>query len=151
MASETTPRPGLLRHNYAAVVTDDLGRRPPRPLLIAAALCAVEAVGLLVAAVAEGVAFDPDRAVMGATTTAFFAAYAVALLGCAWAVTRGRSWGRSPLVLAQLIQLGVAWSFRGGSTTWLAAVLAVVALVVGVGLVHRSTTAFLLPGEPEGY
>ena len=37
------------------------------------------------------------------------------------------SWARSPVVLAQLLQLGVAWSFRQEPTTWVAVALAVVA------------------------
>jgi hypothetical protein len=42
-------------------------------------------------------------------------------------------------VLAQLIQLGIAWSFRGGDTTLVAVALAVVALVVVVGLLHPAS------------
>ena len=42
-------------------------------------------------------------------------------------------------MLAQLIQLGVAWSFRGGETTWVAIALAVVALVVLAGLLHPAS------------
>lgn len=114
---------------------------------MAVGLSVLEALALLGAAVAEVAAFDRGRAVMGGTTAAFFIGYAAALLGCAWAVLRGRSWGRSPLLLAQLIQLGVAWSFRGGSTTWLAVLLAVVAVVVVGCLLQRATTAYLLPDE----
>ena len=57
---------------------------------------------------------------MGVTTAVFFAVYGAALLLCAWSVHRGQSWARSPIVLAQLIQLGLAWSFRGGDTTLVA-------------------------------
>ena len=60
--------------------------------------------------------------------------YGAGLLFCAWQLTRGQSWARSPVVLAQLLQLGVAWSFRGGDTTWVAICLAVVALVTLAGL-----------------
>jgi hypothetical protein len=80
---------------------------------------------------------------MGATTAVFFAAYGGGLLLCAWQVTRGHSWARSPIALAQLIQLGVAWSFRGGGTTWVAVGLAVVALVVLAGLLHPASVKAL--------
>ena len=53
--------------------------------------------------------------------------------------TRRASWARSPVVLAQLIQLGLAWSFRGGETTWIAIALAVVAVVVVAGVLHPAS------------
>jgi hypothetical protein len=52
-------------------------------------------------------------------------------------------------VLAQLIQLGLAWNFRAAPTTWLAVVLAVVALVVLVGIFHPASIR-ALEGSPEG-
>jgi hypothetical protein len=76
---------------------------------------------------------------MGLSTTIFFIVYGALLVGCAWTVTRLHSWARSPILLAQLIQLGVAWSFRGGSTTPVAIALAVVAVVVVVGLLHPAS------------
>ena len=47
------------------------------------------------------------------------------------------------MVLAQLIQLGVAWSWFGGSTRTLAFGLAAVALVVLVGIFHPASLAAL--------
>jgi hypothetical protein len=41
--------------------------------------------------------------------------------------------------MAQLIQLGVAWSFRGGDSTLVAVALAGVALVVLVGIFHPAS------------
>ncbi|GAB3196339.1 hypothetical protein GCM10027062_05380 [Nocardioides hungaricus] len=110
--------------------------RPPAPLLVAASLVAVEGLLLLGYAVLELASLSTDRAQVALTTSLFFAVYAGLLLASAWAVTHGRSWARSPIVLAQLIQLGVAWSFRGGETTWVAVALAAVALVVLVGLLN---------------
>ena len=102
-------------------------RRPsnPAPLVVAASLVAVEGLLLLGYAVLELASTSSDRVAVAVTTAVFFAAYGGLLLAAAWAVTHGRSWARSPIVLAQLIQLGVAWSFRGGGTTVAAAVLAV--------------------------
>ena len=50
--------------------------------------------------------------------------------------------------MAELIQLGLAWNLRGGETTLVAVVLAVVALVVVAGLLHPATTA-VLEDEPD--
>jgi hypothetical protein len=104
--------------------------------VVAASLVAVEGLVMLTFAVLELGNLSSNRLTMGLTTSVFFAVYGVGLLFCAWQVTRGQSWARSPLVLAQLLQLGVAWSFRGGDTTWVAICLAVVALVTIAGLLH---------------
>jgi hypothetical protein len=101
---------------------------------VAASLVAVEGLLLLGYAVLELASLSADRVAVALTTSAFFAVYGALLLLAAWAVTHGHSWARSPIVLAQLIQLGVAWSFRGGDTTLVAVALAVVAVVVLVGL-----------------
>lgn len=108
----------------------------PAPLAVAASLTAVEAIIFVILAVAELAAFESDKAAMGATTTIFFLGYGVGLALCAWGLARLRSWARSPVVVAQLIQLLVAWSFRGGETTWVAVGLAVVAVIVLAGVFH---------------
>lgn len=115
----------------------------PAPLKVAASLTAVEAVVLLLYAVAELVNISPGKEAVTLTTSVFFALYGAGLLTCAWALTAGRSWARSPVVLAQLLQLGVAWSFRGGSTTGVAVALALVALIVLVGVLHPSSIEHL--------
>jgi hypothetical protein len=115
----------------------------PAPLKVAASLTAVEAVLLLIYAVVELFSISPGKAAVTLTTTAFFALYGAALLICAWGLVGGRSWARSPVVLAQLIQLGVAWSFRGGDTTVVAVVLALVALIVVAGILHPASIAHL--------
>jgi hypothetical protein len=104
--------------------------------VVAASLVAVEGGLMLVFAVLEAASLSSARLTMGVTTSAFFAVYGAGLLFCAWQLTRGQSWARSPVVLAQLLQLGVAWSFRGGDTTWVAICLAAVALVVIAGVLH---------------
>jgi len=110
---------------------------------VAASLVAVEGLLLLGYAVLELASISSDRAAVAITTALFFAAYGALLLAAAWAVTHGRSWARSPIVLAQLIQLGVAWSFRGGGTTVVAVVMALVAVLVLVGLLVPSSIAAL--------
>jgi hypothetical protein len=115
----------------------------PAPLLVAASLVAVEGALVLLLAVLELRSLDAARASMAITTALFFAGYGALLLACARSVTRGRSWARSPIVLAQLIQLGVAWNYRSSPTTLLALGLAVVAAVVVAGLLHPASVEAL--------
>jgi hypothetical protein len=122
----------------------------PAPLVVAASLVAVEGLLLLGYAVLELASISSDRVAVALTTSVFFAAYGALLLAAAWAVTHGRSWARSPIVLAQLIQLGVAWSFRGGDTTAAAVAMAVVAVVVLAGMLVPSSLDALGDREEEG-
>jgi hypothetical protein len=49
-----------------------------------------------------------------------------------------------------LILLPLAWSFVGGRTTWVAVVLAALAIAVLVGVLHpRSTAVFVPPAADE--
>lgn len=96
----------------------------------------MEALVFVGLAVSEIAAIQSDKAVMGATTSIFFLAYGGALALCARSLSHMRSWARAPIVVAQLIQLLVAWGFRGGQTTWLAVGLAAIALVVLAGIFH---------------
>lgn len=121
----------------------------PPPLTVAASLVAVEGGLLVLLALLETGSLSTQRLAMGLTTTVFFALYGAGLLLCAWQLNRRQSWARSPVVLAQLIQLGLAWNFRGGDTTWLAIALAVVALIVVAGVLHPDSLGALAE-EPEG-
>jgi hypothetical protein len=49
--------------------------------------------------------------------------------------------------MAQLIQLGVAWSFWGGATTWVSVSLGLVALLVLAGLLHPQSIDALAEGS----
>lgn len=113
----------------------------------AAAIVGLEAGASLALGVAELVRLEPSRAVVAATTGAFFFLYAVGLAAAARALARLRSWSRGPVVLAQLIQLGVAWSFRGASTNWVAGVLAVPAVAVLCIVLAPTTTTALYGGR----
>ncbi len=123
-------------------------RVPPPPLVVAASLTALQALALAGLGALELVNVRAIRLTMGLTTSAFFIAAAVALAWCAWSLWRVRRWARGPVVMAELIQLGLAWNLRGGATTLVAVVLAVVALVVIAGLLHPATTA-VLEDEPD--
>ncbi len=112
----------------------------PAPLTVAASLVAVEAALLLLQGVAELFALAGERLVMGVTTSLFFLIYGAGLGFCAVALWRLKSWARAPVVVAQLLQLLVAWSFLGGSTTWVAVGLGVLALLVLAGVLHPAST-----------
>lgn len=114
-------------------------RRPPAPLVLAAALVAVEAIVLVLQGFAEVVALSGERMTMGLSTALFFLVYGAGLAFCAWTITRLRSWARAPIVVAQLIQLAVAWSFMGGSTTPVAIALAVAGVLVLAGIFHPAS------------
>lgn len=117
------------------------GTRPdrPAPLTVAASLLAVEGVVLVLLAVLELASLSSGRLTMGLTTALFFVVLGAGLALCAVLLVRRTSWARSPAVLAQLLQLGLAWSFRSDPTTWVAIVLAVVAAVVLAGIFHPAS------------
>jgi MFS family permease len=115
----------------------------PIPLVAAAALTAVEGLVLVVYAVLELFSLSTGRVTMGLTTSIFFLAYGAGLLWGAWAITHGRAIARSPILLAQLIQLGLAWNFRGADTWPVSVVLAMVAVVVIAGLLSPASLSAL--------
>jgi len=124
-------------------VRDDAGHLSPTPLVVAAGLAAVEGILVIGFAALEAASVHADRAAMGVTTSVFFALLGALLVACAWYVVRGRTWARSPLVVSQLMALGLAWNFLGGGTTWVSVVLTVVAVVVLVGLLHPASVEAL--------
>ena len=124
------------------------GRVPP-PLVVAASLVAVEAVSLVIFGVVELRSLESSKLAMGITTALFFAVYGVGLGVFAWLLYRRQSWVRAPVVLAQLIQLGVAWSFRSGGTSFVSALLLVVAVVVLAGVFHPASLRALAEPDPD--
>jgi hypothetical protein len=111
--------------------------------VVAASLVAVEAFILTALGVLELANLRAIRLTMGLTTSAFFLVAAVGLAWCAWSLWKVRRWARGPVVMAQLIQLGLAWNFRDVWTVLLPLSLALVALVVIAGLLHPATTQVL--------
>ena len=111
----------------------------PAPLVVAASLAAVEGLVIGVLGLLEVANLSSGRVTMGVTTAVFFAAYGALLVFCGWQLTRGAPWARAPVLLAQLIQLGLAWGFREGSTLPVAIGLSVVAVVVLAGLFHPAS------------
>ena len=115
-------------------------RAAPPPLVVAAALTAVEAFVLAGLGVLEVADLHSERMTMGVTTAALFLGAAAALGWCAWSLWRVRRWARGPVAMSQLILLGLAWNLWAGSTKPLSAGLAVVGLVVIAGLLHPAST-----------
>jgi len=124
-------------------MTSQPSGEPPAPLTVAVSLTAIEGVVLVMLGILEVANSSSSRVALAITTTVFFVGYGVALGFCAWSTYRGSSWARSPIVLTQLIQLGVAWSFRGDPTTLLAVGLVVVSLVVLAGVLHPASIEYL--------
>jgi hypothetical protein len=115
-------------------------------IVLAAALLALEGLlGLGYAAVALR-EVRVSRAVIGVGVAILMAAFGLLLLLVARGVFLGRRWSRGPAVATQLILLPIAWSFRGGATTWVSVALAAAAIAVLVGVLHpRSTAVFVGP------
>ena len=111
--------------------------------MVAASLVALEAFVLAALGVLELANLRAIRLTMGLTTSAFFLLAAAGLAWCAWSLWKVRRWARGPVVMAQLIQLGLAWNFRDVWTILLPLSLALVALVVVAGLLHPATTQVL--------
>jgi hypothetical protein len=124
--------------------------RVPRSIALAAALILAEAGVLVALAVAELVTLDAGRVGLGLTNAVFFTLYALGLGFCARGLLKLSRWTRSPIVMTQIIQLGVAWSFYGHDTVWLTAILGVVAVAV-LAIMLAPTTTTLLFGERRWY
>jgi hypothetical protein len=120
-------------------------------IIIAAALLAIEALIALGYAVLEIGQVRMTRAAVGVGVTILMAAFGLLLLVVARGVFLGKRWSRGPAVATQLILLPIAWSFKGGSTTWVSVVLAALAIAVLVGVLHpRSTAVFVPPAANRG-
>ncbi len=122
------------------------GGNPP-PLTVAASLAGVQGGLLVLLAVLEIGHVSSQRVSLGVATGLFFLVYGVALIGCAFALTRRHGWARGPVLLTQLIQLGLAWNLR---EFWpIALLMALTSLVVIAGMIHPATTD-VLADDPTG-
>lgn len=121
-----------------------------RLLLPAAVIVALETLALFAFSGLELAHINADRRIVALTSSVFFFLYGAGLGVCAVGLVRHRRWARSPVVLAQLISLGVAWSFKGGETTWVSVGLAPTAIAVLVLVLHPSSTEVLYGAKGEG-
>jgi len=115
----------------------------PRPLLLAAVLVTAEGLVAIGFGIAEAFHTTSARATMGVTTSLFFVAYGAAMVLCAWGLSRSRTWARGPVLIAQLISLGLAWNFRDPDTLPAALGLAVPAALVLVAMLRPESIAAL--------
>jgi hypothetical protein len=122
------------------------GALPP-PLSVAVSLTFVEVIVLLLEGFSLLPSLSGERAAVGVTSVAFFLLYGGALGWCAWNLRRQRSWARSPVVLAQLIQILTAWSFHESPTTLIAIAGILVGLVVLAGIFHPDSLAALAASD----
>lgn len=113
--------------------------QPPTPLLVAAAVVVVEGLVSFGFGIAEALHTTGERIALGVTTSLFFVAYGAGMVLCAWGLTRLQTWARGPVLLAQLIALGLAWNFRDAETLLVTVGFAVPAVVVLVGMLHPQT------------
>ena len=117
----------------------------PVTLIVAATLLALEAVIALAYAVIEIAQVRITQTGLGIGVTIMMACFGLLLLLVARGVFLGKRWSRGPAVATQLILLPIAWSFKGGSTTWVSVVLAALAIAVLVGVLHPRSTAVFVP------
>ncbi len=126
------------------MTTPDSVAKPARVLLsIAAIVVAIEAVAYIVLAVLDLANVSSERVGLGVGAGVLLAAYGAGQLFFAWRVSQGESWARSPLIVTHLIQLLLAWNLRNGDTTWLAYVMAGLAVVVLACLLAPAVTRAL--------
>lgn len=109
-------------------------------LTLATALLIVVGAASAVYGVLELLETRASRAVVGSGAAIILLAYAAMLFVVARGIFRGRRWSRAPAIATQLIQLPIAWSFRGGQSTWFAVLLGAVSLTVIVCLLLPSST-----------
>lgn len=121
----------------------------PRALQVAAALVGAEGLFAAGFGVAEAFHTTSARATMGVTTALFFVAFGAALLGCAWGLTRAHVWARGPVLIAQLLALGLAWNFKDGDTWPASVALALPAVVVLVAMLRPESIAALDGGQDD--
>lgn len=103
--------------------------RRPLPLTVAVVFVGLEALALLLWAVLVLV----HVSTMSVTSAVFFLVYAAALTVCGYGILGLHSWARSPVVLTQLLMLGLAWDARH-----------TVAVALPMGLVALATLGCLL-------
>lgn len=117
-------------------------------ILTAAALVGVEALGLAAFAVVDLVSADGSRVGSAVGTALFFVVCAGGLGLAARGLSRRERWARGPVVLSQLIVLGLAWGLRASSAS-IAAVLTVVAVAVLGCVLAPATTRQLFATEDD--
>lgn len=121
--------------------------RRPLPLLLACIIVSIQALGLALVAVLVLADVGGSFAALGIGSAVFFLIVAVGLGLCVRALAGLQSWARAPIVLAQLIELGLAWDSRH-TATWLAVTLTILAVLGLAGIFHPASIE-ALADRPE--
>lgn len=88
------------------------------PLLLAGLVTGLQSLVLIAFAVADFADLQPDREGIGLGIGLMLLGLGVGLALAAWAVGTGRHIGRGPVVVTQLIALGLSWNLiRGNANT----------------------------------
>jgi hypothetical protein len=117
-------------------------------LKVAGAVIAAEGLLSGVLGVVEAFSVEGERLVLGVTSAIFLVLYGAGLVYVGRGLARAARWSRGPAVLTQLIQLGLAWSFWGHSTSWLAVLLGLAAAGVLVAIFLPDSTRALVGTTP---
>jgi hypothetical protein len=130
-------------------VPDDDSVRVPRQLALGLLIVAIQASCLVGYGLAELLAIQPGRVVMGFSTGLFLVGYGMAAGWAGWSLRGLRIHARGFVMMTQAIWLGVAWSFRGGGTSWIAVLIAAAAITVVIAILHPSSTEALVSADRE--
>jgi hypothetical protein len=114
---------------------------------VAASVVGVQGLVLLLLAGLELADLSAERQAMGLSTAGFFAAYGAVLLVAGWALWRRAGWARGPVLITQLICLGLAWNVRDHVAV--AVALAVTAVIALGGMLHPDSVG-ALGGHDDG-
>lgn len=107
---------------------------PPRPVLAAAVLVALEGLGLVVFAIVTIISGAAGNAAIGEmlAQAGYFVVLAVLLAAVGAAMLRGRRWGRTPAIVIQIIAVAIGFWLAVPSGQWPWGVaLMLVAIVIG--------------------
>jgi len=121
-----------------------VSRSRPAPLVVVAALVALEAIACLGLGVVLVVDLTRGNAALPAATVfmALFALGVAALLGgAARGLWRGRRWARSPVMTWQILLVVMSLGWLGVEASVWAGAVTVVAILVAVGLLLPSVVA----------
>jgi hypothetical protein len=120
------------------VISD--GPRLSSALRLASALMLIQALIVVVFGIVE-LASHHANVGFGVGAAIFFIVYGLGIGFCGWGLLGQRRWARGPTLLIELLNLGLAWSLRGGQTWGAALALAIPSVIVLV--------CILLPASVE--
>lgn len=143
--------PNLVRVTAPSTPSDASAGAARTPISLWAAVVLVGAQGaaVLVYAASELVYGVWERSGMAMAVALFLGAYGAGLGAAAWFLLKRRSSARAPIVLAQLLHLGIAWNARGEPLTPYALAAAWLSALTLLAVMWPSTTRVLSAGLGE--